>query len=589
MRPLPLIVALLLASAPARAQYDPAPLLESLRPSERARVPQQARVGADALPRYALTIDLADDLRSFELDETIDWTNRTGRAHASVVLRIFVNAVAAQPPVELVSGECLDGVACTAQAPDPSAIVVRPAQPVPDGGRLRIRLRLRGTMQDIDPSRLSMLGQGLESLSSLSGGHGHGDYGLLSHSDGVASMASFYPVLARTRGGVWEQSDASTMGDLSTDALAHVDARVRVPDGVRVVAAGVEGGPRVLGDRTEVRVRAAFVRDFALVAGADLRHRDRAVGGVTVRSWFIDGHGAAGDEALDAAAHALRIFERRFGDYPWTELDVVEAPLIGGAGGVEFSSMVTIASMFYRPVSTGQGGPLAALLGGGGAGLEARRGAMLEFTVAHEVGHQWWHGIVGSDSRADPWQDESLAQYAAMLYVRERHGDAAADEQTRQQVTNGYHMMRLMGHADAPAAQPVSAFADPVTYGGLVYGKAPHLYPRLRSLVGDARFFRALRQHVAEYRFRDAPPRALFERLARGGRGARVRALVTRWLDEAHGDADLGQADLGSMLGGAGGDDASSRRLRQMLQQLLGGQRGGGDDAVRGLLEGLLQ
>jgi len=268
---------------------------------------------------------------------------------------------------------------------------------------------------------------------------------------------------------------------------------------------------------------------------------------------------------------------------------VVEAPLIGGAGGVEFSSMVTIASMFYRPVSTGQGGPLAALLGGGGAGLEARRGAMLEFTVAHEVGHQWWHGIVGSDSRADPWQDESLAQYAAMLYVRERHGDAAADEQTRQQVTNGYHMMRLMGHADAPAAQPVSAFADPVTYGGLVYGKAPHLYPRLRSLVGDARFFRALRQHVAEYRFRDAPPRALFERLARGGRGARVRALVTRWLDEAHGDADLGQADLGSMLGGAGGDDASSRRLRQMLQQLLGGQRGGGDDAVRGLLEGLLQ
>lgn len=590
MRSLVLTVSLALA-APAAAQpaYDAGPLLESLRPNERARVPRQAGVAAGALPLYELDVQLADDLRSYELAETLTWTNDAGRPLSSVVLRLWINAVSPQPLVELVEGACLDDVSCSTSMPSADAIVVAPATPVPAGGRLRIQLRLRGRLQEIDPSRTTLTGQGLEGLGALSAGHGGGDYGLLAHSDGLASLAAFFPTLARMRGGVWEQSDASTLGDLGADALMNVRARIRVPDGVRVVASGIEDPPLVVGSRTEVRVRAAFVREFAFAASPRFVHRDRAVGGVTVRSWFLDGDGAAGDRALDAAAHALALFERRFGPYPWTELDVVEAPLVGGAGGVELGAMVLVANMLYRPVGAGgQGDLLGSLMGGGGAAaLEQRRESMLELTTAHEVAHQWWHGIVGSDSREHPFQDEALAQYSAMLYVLERHGAARAERETRDQVTAGYHMMRLMGRADAPADQPVGAFADTLTYGGIVYGKAPHLYPALRRLVGDRAFFAALRAHVAEHRFRTAPPRALYARMARGPRAAQVNALVARWLDETHGDDDLGPPDLGRMLGGAGGDDAQSRALMQQLQRLLGGSGAGGGAGTRGILDAL--
>jgi hypothetical protein len=44
---------------------------------------------------------------------------------------------------------------------------------------------------------------------------------------------------------------------------------------------------------------------------------------------------------------ALRTFEKIFGPYPYTELEVAESPLIGGAGGVEFPGLITIASMIY--------------------------------------------------------------------------------------------------------------------------------------------------------------------------------------------------------------------------------------------------
>jgi hypothetical protein len=600
--------------------YDAASLLASLRPEERARAVTDAQLrDANELSLYELGVEVADDLRSFTLDETARLTNRTSAPWTVVVFRVHANAVGPsgeRPLVELVSGACLDGARCTVEASSPSTIVVRPGRALAPGARLRVRMRLRGRLREIDPSRTTMMGQGMESLGALgldgsSAGTAagrDGDYGLLAHSDRVASFGAFFPVLARMRGGMWEERDASTMGDLGSDELCHVRARVRVRDGVRVVAAGVEGSPRVVGARTEHLVEAAFIRDFAFVASPRLAHVDRTVGQVDVRSWTVEGDEASGREVLDVAATALEIFTRRFGPYPYTQLDVVEAPLVGGAGGVELSGMVTVSTMFYRPMSAsgassagGDAGLLGQLLaavggaGGQGVDLEARRHAMIEVVTAHEVAHQWWHVLVGSDSREHPWQDECLAQFSALLYLRERHGAARADEEDRQQVVSSYHMMRMMGRADGAVDRPVSAFGDPLSYAGLVYGKGPHVYVALRRLLGDARFFGALRQYVDANRFRIAAPRALFDRMARGPRAARVRALERRWLDEEHGDADLGQPDLGRMLGlGSAADDPATRAVLDQLGRMGqtngrgGAPNAGSEAALRDMLRGLL-
>lgn len=568
MRSALLFASLVLAAPVASAQGGAAPSLPGLRPAERGRLPP----GAATLPRYELTLELADDLGSFTLEETVHLTNAGAAPLSSVVLRIWANATSERPLVTLADRRC---PGCRITTPSPSAVVVTLDRPMQPGERRSLSLRLRGRMRQLDPSQTSMGGASLESIGSLFSRHG-GDHGLLSRSERVASMSGFFAVLARRRAGRWEQSDASSLGDLVTDELAHYRALVRAPDGVRLVATGEEGPVRVVGDHVERTIEGAMLRDFALVASPRLSHRDRDVGGVRVRSWFVDGDEAAGAEVLEAAAHALRLFERRFGAYPYTQLDVVEAPIVGGAGGVEFSSMVTVATMFYRPM---RAGGLGALLGGGqGPDLEARRHAMLELVTAHEVAHQWWHGLVGSDSRRHPVQDEALAQFSAILYLADRHGPARARAEAERQVAAGYHMMRLMGGADAPADQPVSAFADSLSYAGIVYGKAPYLYPALRRLLGDRRFFRALRGYVRAHRFRTAPPRALFDRMARGPRAARVRALERRWLDEAHGDDDLGSPDLGRMLGLGEGSELDDPELRRLLRG-LGGALGGGDAA----------
>src|SRR5690606_8901506 len=107
--------------------------------------------------------------------------------------------------------------------------------------------------------------------------------------------------------------------------------------------------------------------------------------------------------------------------------------------------------------------------------LEAHRLSSLEVVTAHEVAHQWWHGLVGSDSRRHPFQDECLAQYSAMLYLEDRYGRERGEREAARHVSASYHMMRMMGRPDAAVDRPVSAFGDSLSYAGLVYGKGPYL------------------------------------------------------------------------------------------------------------------
>lgn len=601
-------LALLTASRLAQAQaYEAEALLDHVRPGERGELARELGVGAlSELPLYDLHLAIDDELRGFGLRETIVVTNTEARPWRELTLRIFVNATTApgaSPPVRLLEGRCLEGQRCTFEQPSPSVLIVRLGTPLAPGGHLRVELDLQGTMVAIEDERLSMMAQGLESLATLEGDRGATDYGLVSRGAGIGSLAAFYPVLARRSRGRWVTDDGGTMGDLSTDAPHHVRARVVVPEDAVLASSGVETGVADVADapgrapRKEITIHAAAVRELALLVSPHFVTSECVVEGTRVRSFFLARDAAEGRHVGDVACEAFRVFSRRFGAYPYTELDVVEAPLVGGAGGVEFSGLVTVALMFYRPAMEGLAGVLGALgggelgelgavgdLGAGAAGLTDTSASMREFVTAHEVAHQWWHGLVGSDSRRHPWIDESLAQYSAMLYVEERHGVARAQEEGERQVAMNFHMMRFQGLEDDAVDRPVSAFASPIAYAGLVYGKGPYFYAAVRERVGDSAFFAGLARYVAAHRFREAGPDAVVEALATesGGRASEVRRLAQRWIHGRHGDEDLGPSDpvavMRSMmppeLAGAFEDPAVGPLLQQMLGSLLRGRRG---------------
>ncbi|MCA9612541.1 MAG: hypothetical protein KC586_07245, partial [Myxococcales bacterium] len=494
---------------------------------------------------------------------------------------VHANDVAQTPPVTLESAECV-GTSCQVDHDGRSAILFRFATPLPPNGRVRLRVRLRGNLEHLDPARTGMMAQAMESMQRLSSGSGlHGNYGLLAESDGVASLGNFYATLAPRRDDAWVTREDSTMGDLGAGRIAHFRARLVCAQGSRVAASGAvvreetrlgQGG--AAGEH-EVEVVSGLSRNFALVVSPRFHAVEQRVGAVTVRSWYLPEDRADAERVLADAAAALGIFERRFGRYPYRDLDLVEAPLVGGAGGVEFSGLVTLAKMFYGS-GGGMGlGAIGPMLAGGRQGQVGMRESMLEFVVAHEVAHQWWHGLVGSDARRHPFVDESLAQFSSIQYVRDRYGEERARREARRQVAANYHTMRLAGASDGAVDRPVAAFGSEMAYAGLVYGKGAFAYEKVREKVGDESFFRHVRSYVDRHRFGEAPPRALFDLMATGRHEQDVRALERRWLDESHGDEDLGPPDLAGMLG-EWMPDGSLDNLGGLMEQMLRGLNGGG-------------
>ncbi|RLB52699.1 MAG: hypothetical protein DRJ42_14120 [Deltaproteobacteria bacterium] len=580
------IAVCLLAAAAAAAQprhVGPRGLAASLRASARADLPRAAGLSnLTELPHYTLDIDIDMGRGRYELREVLDYRNDTGAPLEEVVLRVYANAVSGPAPVTFAGAQCPD-VPCTTVIDNSTAITFRPATAVPPGGRLRMQVDLVGTPRVTDPSRTTMLAQGLEGLASLEDNEHNnehrGDYGLLSVGDSVASFANFYAVIARRDSSGWVRSEATTMGDLGSDHMANVEATVRVDEGFTVVSTGITESRRVVDGRAEHRIVAAMVRDFALLTSDRLVAEVRQVGDVTIRSWFLPEERATGRRVLDVAAASFRIFERRFGGYPYTELDVVEAPLVGGAGGAEFAGLVTIASMFYRPSGLDGLAGLARLAGLSGGGVDQDRA--VEMVTAHEVAHQWWHGLVGSDSRAHPFVDESLAQWSALLYLEDRYGARRARQDGESQVKMNYRMMRMMGRPDGPVNRPVDAFGSSLEYAGLIYGKGVYVYPALRRVLGDHAFFAAIRDYVERYRYRHAPHGGLVELLTQGRRARRATAVARHWLEESHGDDDIGTSPAGTAPGtpstpGTPGTPPGNLDVSALLRSLRGAQQSGG-------------
>jgi hypothetical protein len=177
--------------------------------------------------------------------------------------------------------------------------------------------------------------------------------------------------------------------------------------------------------------------------------------------------------------------------------------------------------------------------------------SVMEMTIAHEVAHQWWAIAVGSDSVREPFVDESLTNYSAVLYFEDRYGKAAAEKMANLHLKMPYSMVRMFGMPDVPANQPTSAYQSNLQYSAVVYGKGALYYAALRRVVGDEVFFASLREYYRRYRGSLAGPKALLQIVQ--AKAPQAAGLYRHWIEETHGDEDIGGGQIsgpGNLLDG---------------------------------------
>jgi hypothetical protein len=206
----------------------------------------------------------------------------------------------------------------------------------------------------------------------------------------------------------------------------------------------------------------------------------------------------------------------------------------------------------------------------------------LEFTLAHEVAHQWFAIMVGNDPVREPIVDEPLTQHAALLYMEWKHGKKTAEVMRDAQLKAAYQVMRMMGGEDVIADRPTNEFESTNEYAAVIYGKAPMLFDALRKQTGDGPYFNALKAYADAYRWKDASDVSFTTELAKAspGNAKAIEKLRRHWWLEKHGDEDIGKGALGDlvgdMLGGQSGQqvqqmDEETQKLLEEAIKALGG------------------
>jgi len=189
------------------------------------------------------------------------------------------------------------------------------------------------------------------------------------------------------------------------------------------------------------------------------------------------------------------------GDYPYNQVTAVDGTISAG-GGMEYPNVTVIGN--------------------------TSSDTELEIVIVHEVGHNWFYGILGSNERVHGWMDEGMNTLNEMRYMYTKYPN---NTYLSDQVLNGrFHFDHLSHYhssdflyrivAGMGEDQPIethSAKFSGTNYGTIMYMKTGLVFNYLKEYLGDSLFDQAMQTYYKEWSFKHPQPgdlRATLERVS---------------------------------------------------------------------------
>ncbi len=183
---------------------------------------------------------------------------------------------------------------------------------------------------------------------------------------------------------------------------------------------------------------------------------------------------------------SVEFYSKNVGPYPWPQATAVHSALSAG-GGMEY--------------------PMITVIGNSGSARS------LDEVITHEVGHNWFYGILASNERDHPWMDEGINTYYEQRYMNTYYESQELIEVPKfiydkdkngPLLDIGYRMLARNGRAMPPDTR--SDKLTSIGYGLLVYMK-PALAARwLETSAGTEAFDAAMKYYYQKWKFKHPYP-----------------------------------------------------------------------------------
>ncbi|MFG3280596.1 M1 family aminopeptidase [Streptomyces sp. NPDC048111] len=270
------------------------------------------------------------------------------------------------------------------------------------------------------------------------------------------NIGNALPVLAVRDAAGWHLDPYTNNGESFYSLAADFKVTLDHPTSLLVPATGTSVDTPGTSGRTLTTATASKVRDFAWAAGPFSKISGTSPAGTAINIYSVSGISSSSAQSmLTTAKSAVDAHAARFGAYPYGELDAVIDNNYW-FGGMEYPGFV------LDLVST--------------------------TALTHEIGHQWWYGIVGDDEYNNPWLDESFADYSTDLALGQTGTNcwnSVSWASSSEKITNS------MAYWDAHSSR----------YSTVVYGYGKCALHDLRRVLGDSVMAKLLKDYATSHWF----------------------------------------------------------------------------------------
>ncbi|WHZ16727.1 MAG: Peptidase M1, membrane alanine aminopeptidase [Nitrospira sp.] len=296
--------------------------------------------------------------------------------------------------------------------------------------------------------------------------------------------------------GVYLSSESRWYPDID-DSLATYEVTITVPEGWAAVTQGTAQSDQTKWIVSTKSEALTVVANRFVVKRRAWQARSGQV--IQLATYLFPDEASLADDYLDASARYLDAYIPLLGPYPFSQFAVVEN--------------------FF---SSGLGMPSFTLLGSG----VIKRRYTQPYALGHEIVHSWiGNGVFNRVSQGN-WV-EGLTTYLSNYYYHELTGDEAQAREQRRLMLLGYSVYVRPGDD-----YPLETFTQKHDEkdNAIGYQKSAMVFHLLRQEVGDAVFWRALKQIPERYLGAVADWKDL-ERTFQEAAGRDLRWFFAQWIE----------------------------------------------------------
>lgn len=219
---------------------------------------------------------------------------------------------------------------------------------------------------------------------------------------------------------------------------------------------------------------------------------------VTTWAMFTNNEADLWMNSIEYLNDATYYYSKWNGDYPYNHVTAVDGALTAG-GGMEYPNITVIGQS------------------GNDFGLET--------VIMHEVGHNWFYGILGSNERDHPWMDEGLNSMNENRYIETKYpnrrlvGSDSVVERTPLKLFDitqykhkaSYELAYLFNqrrNLDQPIEFDAAEYTS-LNYGGIVYSKTAIVFDYLMAYLGEDVYDNCMQRYFNEWKFKHPQPENL--------------------------------------------------------------------------------